>query len=122
MKYPPIFQVAAADPGVTALLGTNPTRLYLFGMAPDTPAGTYCVWQVVNGSPESFLAGRPDAEAYGLQVDVYGATAASARAAGHAIEYAVELSATITSYNGETKDAETGLYRYSFDVDWIVRR
>ena len=102
MKYPPIFQVAAADPGVTALLGTNPTRLYLFGMAPDTPAGTYCVWQVVNGSPESFLAGRPDAEAYGLQVDVYGATAAAARAAGHAIEYAVELSATITSYNGET--------------------
>ena len=122
MKYPPIFQVAAADPVVTALLGTNPTRLYLFGMAPDTPAGTYCVWQVVNGSPESFLAGRPDAEAYGLQVDVYGATAAAARAAGHAIEYAVELSATITSYNGETKDAETGLYRYSFDVDWIVRR
>ena len=49
MKYPPIFQVAAADPAVTALLGTNPTRLYLFGMAPDTPAGTYCVWQVVNG-------------------------------------------------------------------------
>lgn len=122
MKYPPIFQVAAADPGVTALLGTNPTRLYLFGMAPDTPAGTYCVWQVVNGSPENFLAGRPDAEAYGLQVDVYGTTAAAARAAGHAIEYAVELSATITSYNGETKDAETGLYRYSFDVDWIVRR
>lgn len=122
MKYPPIFQVAASDPGVTDLLGANPTRLYLFGMAPDTPAGTYCVWQVVNGSPENFLAGRPDAEAYGLQVDVYGTTATAARTAGHAIEYAVELSATITSYNGETKDAETGLYRYSFDVDWIVRR
>ena len=122
MKYPPIFQVAAADPGVADLLGTNPTRLYLFGLAPEKPAGTYCVWQVVNGVPESFLAGRPDAEAYGLQLDVYAATAAAARAAGHAIEYAIELSATITSYNGETKDAETGLYRYSFDVDWIGRR
>lgn len=122
MKYPPIFQVAAADPGVADLLGTNPTRLYLFGLAPEKPAGTYCVWQVVNGAPESFLAGRPDAEAYGLQLDVYAATAAAARAAGHAIEYAIELSATITSYNGETKDAETGLYRYSFSVDWIVRR
>ncbi|MHC8300673.1 tail completion protein gp17 [Pseudomonas sp. ZS1P83] len=122
MKYPPIFQVATADPAVTALLGTNPTRLYLFGLAPETPIGTYCVWQVINGSPENFLAGRPDVEAYGLQVDVYAATASAARAAGHAIEYAVELTATITSYNGETKDAETGLYRYSFDVDWIVRR
>ncbi|PMV79619.1 MULTISPECIES: DUF3168 domain-containing protein [unclassified Pseudomonas] len=122
MKYPPIFQVAAADPAVTALLGTNPTRLYLFGIAPDTPVGTYCVWQVINGSPENFLAGRPDTEAYGLQIDVYASTASAARAAGHAIEYAVELAATITNYNGETKDAETGLYRYSFDVDWIVRR
>ncbi|MCY1458141.1 hypothetical protein D9M71_754980 [compost metagenome] len=107
---------------MTARLGTNPTRLYLFGLAPETPIGTYCVWQVINGSPENFLAGRPDVEAYGLQVDVYAATASAARAAGHAIEYAVELTATITSYNGETKDAETGLYRYSFDVDWIVRR
>lgn len=122
MKYPPIFQIATADPAVTALLGTNPTRLYLFGLAPETPIGTYCVWQVISGSPENFLAGRPDVEAYGLQVDVYAATASAARAAGHAIEYAVELTATITSYNGETKDAETGLYRYSFDVDWIVRR
>lgn len=122
MKYPPIFQVATADPAVTALLGTSPTRLYLFGLAPETPTGTYCVWQVINGSPENYLAGRPDVEAYGLQVDVYAATASAARAAGHAIEYAVELTATITSYNGETKDAETGLYRYSFDVDWIVRR
>lgn len=122
MKYPPIFQVAAADPAVTALLGARPVRIYLFGLAPHKPAGTYCVWQVTNGSPENFLAGRPDAEAYSLQVDVYAANADAARAAGHAIEYAIELSATVTSYNGESRDHETGLYRYSFDVDWIVQR
>ncbi len=122
MKYPPIFQVASADAAVTALLGASPTRLYLFGLAPDNPVGTYCVWQVINGSPESYLAGRPDAEAYGLQIDVYAPTASAARAAGHAIEYAVELSAIVTSYNGESRDTETGLYRYSFSVDWIVRR
>jgi len=122
MKYPPIFQVAASDPGVTDLLGTNPTRLYLFGLAPEKPVGTYCVWQVVNGARRAFWRVDQIAEAYGLQLDVYASTASAARAAGHAIEYAIELSATITSYNGETKDAETGLYRYSFDVDWIVRR
>ncbi|NBA95507.1 DUF3168 domain-containing protein [Pseudomonas sp. R5(2019)] len=122
MKYPPIFQVAAAAPAVTALLGSSPVRLYLFGLAPEKPVGTYCVWQVINGSPENYLAGRPDTEAYGLQVDVYASTAAAARAAGHAIEYAIELTAHITSYNGETRDSETGLYRYSFDVDWIVQR
>jgi hypothetical protein len=122
MKYPPIFQVAAADPAVTALIGQNPVRLYLFGMAPDKPAVTYCVWQVINGNPDNYLAGRPDVEAYGLQVDVYASTASAARAAGQAIEYAIELASRVTSYNGETRDAETMLYRYSFDVDWIVQR
>jgi hypothetical protein len=122
MKYPPIFQVATGDPAVTTLLGANPTRLYLFGLAPDNPAGTYCVWQVVNGNPDNYLAGRPDVESHELQVDVYAATASEARAAGQALEYAIELSASISSYNGENKDPETGRYRYSFSVDWIVRR
>lgn len=122
MKYPPIFQAAAADPAVTALLGTNPTRLYLFGMAPDNPAGTYCVWQIIDGSPDNYLAGRPDVESHTLQVDVYATTAAEARAAGQALEYAVELSASVVGYNGENRDTETGRYRYSFSVDWIVRR
>lgn len=122
MKYPPIFQVAAADPAVTALLGTNPTRLYLFGMAPDNPAGTYCVWQIIDGSPDNYLAGRPDVESHTLQVDVYATTAAEARAAGQALECAVELSASVVGYNGENRDTETGRYRYSFSVDWIVRR
>jgi len=122
MKYPPIFQVAAADPAVIALIGANPVRLYLFGMAPDKPAGTYCVWQVINGSPENYLAGRPDVEPYCLQVDVYASTAAAARTAGQAFDYAIELAARATSYNGETRDTETMLYRYSFDVDWIVQR
>ncbi len=122
MKYPPIFQVAAADPGVTALLGANPTRLYLFGLAPDNPVGTYCVWQIIDGSPDNYLAGRPDVESHTLQIDVYATTAAEARAAGQALEYAVELSALVVGYNGENRDTETGRYRYSFSVDWIVRR
>ena len=122
MKHPPIFQVAAADPGVTALLGANPTRLYLFGQAPDNPVGTYCVWQIIDGSPDNYLAGRPDVESHTLQIDVYATTAAEARAAGQALEYAVELSALVVGYNGENRDTETGRYRYSFSVDWIVRR
>lgn len=122
MKYPPIFQVATGDPAVTALLGANPTRLYLFGMTPEKPAGTYCVWQIINGAPDNYLAGRPDVENHALQVDVYAASASEARAAGQALEYAIELSASISSYNGEDLDTETGRYRYSFSVDWIVRR
>lgn len=120
--YAPIFAVCAADAGVTALLGASPTRLYPFGEAPEGVAKPYAVWQLVNGSPENYLAGRPDMDGYTLQVDVYGATAASARAVATAISTAIELKAYVARWGGESKDTETKLYRSSFDIDWLVPR
>lgn len=35
LMYAPIFAVCAADPAVTALLGTSPVRIYPFGEAPE---------------------------------------------------------------------------------------
>jgi hypothetical protein len=120
--FPPIFQVAAADPGVTALLGTDPVRLYPFGEAPEGTALPYAVWQLVSGSPENYLAGRPDMDGFTLQIDVYAAAGASARAVGEALRNAIELRAHITRWGGESKDKETGRYRLSFDVDWLTPR
>lgn len=122
MAAAPIFAVCAADPGVIALLGAGPTRLYPFGDAPEGVAKPYAVWQLVTGSPENYLAGRPDIDGYTLQVDVYASTAASARAVTTAISHAVELVAYVTRWGGETKDTETKLYRSSFDIDWLVPR
>lgn len=120
--YAPIFAVCAANAGVTALLGSSPTRLYPFGEAPEGAAQPYVVWQLVTGSPENYLAGRPDLDGYTLQVDVYAATASSARAVTTAVSHAIELQAYVTRWGGETKDAETNLYRSSFDIDWLVPR
>jgi hypothetical protein len=120
--FPPIFQVAAADPGVTALLGTAPVRLYPFGEAPEGTPLPYAVWQVASGSPENYLAGRPDLDGFTLQIDVYAATGASARAVGAALRDAIELRANITRWGGESRDPETGSYRISFDADWYVHR
>ena len=122
MNSAPIFAVCAADAGVTALLGLSPTRLYPFGEAPEGVAKPYAVWQLVTGSPENYLAGRPDLDGYTLQVDVYGTTAASARAVTAAISAAIELQAYVTRWGGESKDTETKLYRSSFDIDWLVPR
>ena len=58
--YPPVFATAVASPAVTALLGTNPTRLYLFGEAPQNVIKPYAVWQTVAGSPENYLGTLPD--------------------------------------------------------------
>lgn len=120
--YPPIFEVCKADAAVVALLGSSPLRFYPFGEAPQKVAKPYAVWQQVGGAPENYLAGRPDIDAYTLQVDVYADSAASARAVAEAIRNAIELRAHIVAWRGESRDPETKHYRSSFDVDWFVQR
>ena len=120
--YPPLFAVCAADPAVTALVGTSPIRIYLFGLAPDKVAKPYVVWQSVGGAPENVLSGRPDMDDHALQIDVYADTAASARQVATAVQRAIELECHVTSYNGESRDPVTMNYRSSFDIDWLVSR
>lgn len=122
MPAAPIFAVCSADTGVRALLGVSPHRLYPFGEAPEGVTKPYAVWQLITGSPENYLAGRPDLDGFTLQVDVYAATASSARSVTDAIASAIELKAYVVRWGGESKDTQTKLYRSSFDIDWLVPR
>ncbi|WP_448089514.1 DUF3168 domain-containing protein [Pseudomonas azerbaijanoccidentalis] len=122
MNTAPIFAVCAADAAVTAVLGIQPTRLYPFGEAPEGVVKPYAVWQLLTGSPDNYLSGRPDIDGYTLQVDVYATTASDARSVTQAITRAIELKANVTRWGGETKDSATKLYRSSFDIDWLVPR
>lgn len=120
---PPIFQLCSQAAAVTALLGSGANlRLYSFGEAPQDVAKPYAVWQLLNGTPENYLAGRPDVDGFTLQVDVYGTTGTSVRQVRDAIRDAVELSAYVTRWGAEGRDPTTKNYRTSFDVDWIVLR
>jgi hypothetical protein len=120
--FPPLFARAAASGAVTSLLGTNPTRLYLFGEAPQNVVKPYAVWQIVGGYPYNYLNGVPTMDFFRTQVDVYGATASSALAAAQALRDAFEPVAHVVSWRGELRDATTQNYRYSFDVEWHVAR
>lgn len=120
---PPIYQLCSQAAAVTALLGTGADlRLYSFGEAPEGVTKPYAVWQLVNGEPENYLAGRPDADGVTLQIDVYGTTGTSVRQVRDAMRDAIELQAYITRWGGEGRDPTTKNYRTSFDVDWIVQR
>lgn len=120
---PPIVQACLNSPAVTALLGVGTAmRLYSFGEAEQGVAKPYAVWQVVSGSPENYLAGRPDADSVTLQVDVYASTGDRARQVRDAIRDAIELDAYITRWGAEGRDPETKSFRASFDADWIVLR
>lgn len=119
---PPVFQVVASNPAVQALLGIDPTRLWPFGEGDPNPELPYAVWQTVYGSPQNYLAQVPDVDTWGTQIDVFAAEGTEARDAARAIRDVVELSAYVVAYNGESRDAVTRNYRYSFTVDWIVNR
>lgn len=120
---PPIVQACLQSSAVTALLGSGADmRLYSFGEAERGVARPYAVWQVVSGSPENYLAGRPDADSVTLQVDVYATTGDKARQVRDAIRDAIELDAYVTRWGAEGRDTETKNFRASFDVDWWVSR
>lgn len=120
---PPIFPTCSADAGVTALLGTNPTRLFPFGQAPEGVALPYAVWRTIpGGGPENYLADRPDIDSATLQVDVYAATPGDTTAVAEALRDAIELTAHIVRWGGDDTDPDTGHYHTSFDVDWWVHR
>lgn len=118
----PIFAVCKADPAVTALLGSTPMRLYLFGEAEQGALRPYATWQGIGGSPENYINNLPDIDSYSLQIDVWADTASSARAVALAMRDAIEPNAHITSWRGESRDTETKMYRSSFDLTWWVNR
>ncbi|EMO9460300.1 DUF3168 domain-containing protein [Raoultella ornithinolytica] len=118
----PIFDVCAASQAVTALIGSSPVRLYPFGLQDDNIVYPYAVWQNISGEPENYLDAPPDADRYILQVDIYSITVLSAQAVAIALRDAIEPHAYITRWGAQSRDPETKRYRYSFDVDWIVKR
>jgi hypothetical protein len=80
------------------------------------------VYQWIGGDPYNMLNCRPDADQISLQVDAYAPTQSSSTEIAKAIRYAVELQSYITFYAGNMRDTETGLYRTTFHLDWIVNR
>lgn len=116
----PIVAVCKADPAVIALLGDSPLRLYAHGEAEQGVAKPYAVWQVVSGSPINYVNGQPDTDRYGLQIDVYAKTAASAAQVVTALRKAIGRHAYITGFGVDTVDSVTKNYRKGFDVAWLV--
>jgi len=117
----PLFSTCAASSAVTALLGSNPVRIYPFGTAPQDVTLPYAVYQTVGGSPENFVTDAPDMDIYTVQVDIYAATGASALAVRNAMRDAIQSKAHIISWR-DSYDTATKRYRQSFDVDWFVNR
>lgn len=119
--FPPVFELAAQDAAVRALLG-DPMRLYPFGEADQKTPVPYAVWQLVSGTPNNYLGERPDADAFTVQVDVYANKQVDVRAIAKALRDAFEGDAYVSSWNGEVREPETRRFRITFTVDFIAHR
>jgi hypothetical protein len=119
---PPIFDLCLASPAVIALLGSNPLRLFSFGLAEDGVAKPYATWQTISGSPENYLGDLPDADSWVVQVDIWALNANQTLDIARAMRDALEPDAYITGWGNQSFEPETMLYRYNFTVDFIVNR
>lgn len=120
--YPPIFTAVKDDPDVQADLGTNPCRVYPFGEAPSGVAKPYAVWQIVTGLPQNAINQLPDIDNYLIQIDIYGDSISTVREAAQSLRDAIEPLAHVVAIRGDSKEPDTNLFRYSFDVSWWVDR
>ncbi len=118
----PIFRVCAASQEVRDLLGEYPVRLYPFGKHFDEVVYPYAVWQNIGGDPQNYLKQRPDIDRFSVQIDVYADTDTDVIAVACALRNAIEGSAIITRWGVQEIETSTMKYRYSFDVDWLVKR
>lgn len=119
---PPVFTLAKADAGVTAVLGTNPTRLYGFGEAPQGVDVPYATWQLTIGTPENYVNQTPDMDSMSVQVDVYGDTSASVLSVATALRNAYEPHAHVTLFQSWPRDPETNRLRYTLQVEFLTPR
>ena len=60
--YPPVFEIATQSAAVLAVLGSNPTRLWPFAIAPQKGKPgygvPYAVHQLIYGAPVNTLSAR----------------------------------------------------------------
>lgn len=121
--YPPVFLIIAGDDACTTLLGTNPTRFWPFGQAPEDEQRPYATHQLIVGVPLNHISCKPGMDQFTLQIDCFAKTASGCRTLAKTIGSALEdQHAVITSWDIDEIDQPTGLYRVAFTVDFFTAR
>lgn len=119
---PPIFPIIAADSAVTTYLGTNPTRLYPFGLTPNAVTLPYATWATINGEPQNNLSEAPPIDRITVQVDIWAESAGECFEIAEAIRDSLELSAHMTFFGNTERAPDSRSYRHSLTFDfWTAR-
>ena len=129
MSLPPVFTLLAAAPAVTALVGTNPVRVFPGGVIPQAAAMPAISWLVVSGVPENMLGERTVVDNQRVQIDCWALDFNAVQTLFEAVRTALEANAYLIGINdpegisSDTQfDPDTKRYRMSTDWSFWVGR
>lgn len=118
---PAVFPLLKNAPAVTALIGTNPVRVYRHGSAPQDVLRPYVTWSVPGGTAENTFQGA-DADFFRVQVDCWSDDDTQIETLAAAVRAALEPAAHLVAYLADERDFDTKRFRMSFAFDFIKPR
>ena len=122
MNLPPIFTTLSNDSNVTQYIGTNPTRCYLFGTAPQNTDEPYVVWHLPSSVPENHLDKLPVVDFDRVQLDVFAVNPLDCLNLCEAIRDALEPLGHMVLKLDMGKDEPANLHRWILQFNfWTAR-
>jgi hypothetical protein len=125
-----VFVLLAASPAVTAIIGTNPVRCYE-PLIPQTADGQpnntllpAVTWQLIIGTPETYIAAPATISRQRIQVDALALTRQQAKQLLETARTALEDGGrnVCVNENGCDYEPDTKRYRASADFEfWVAR-
>lgn len=119
MMLPNLYTPLKDDTDVAAFVGT---RIYRHGNAPQDVTKPYITWFLVTGVPDNNLSDPPPSDRMSCQVDCWHPTDLGIETLATSVRNVLETLGHITSIVINERDADTKLYRISFQVDILSIR
>jgi hypothetical protein len=123
MNILPIVSTLKASAEVTALLGSNPLRVYE-DIAPHKTPHPYVIWSVVTANPQNNLDCSANTDHVSFQIVVYDNYQTRASEIRQVIRRALELHCYVTNIhpNNFERIADTNIFGRGFDANWFLDR
>lgn len=115
---PPVYATLMADATVASMTGG---RIRQDVGNPDEGA-PYIVWRLLTATPELTTQRRAPADRCSISVDVFASNEDERETLTKAARDALEPHGHILTIQSLGKDADTRLWRMTFDMDWFIAR
>jgi hypothetical protein len=118
----PVNALLESSAAVVALLGAGTSQRVYEDTAIQDTAQPYVVWSTVGGTPENYVGELPGIDQARIQIDCYSKGKGQARDLARAVRDAIEPTAHMIGTPISLYEAETKLYRYILEFDFLVNR